>query len=149
MILTSPSFENNAAIPRKFTCDGGGINPEFQIQNVPESAESLALVIHDPDAPIVGGFAHWVVWNIDPRTMVIKEESAPPGAVEGLNDARRTGYAPPCPPANHGIHRYHFKLYALDTMLDLPEEVMVSGLKAGMVGHILAETELVGTYKRE
>lgn len=149
MILTSPSFEHNAALPRKFTCDGGGINPEFQIQNVPENAESLALVIHDPDAPIVGGFIHWVVWNIDPQTTFIKEESAPPGAVEGLNDARRAGYAPPCPPPDHGIHRYHFKLYALDTMLDLPEEIMISGLEAGMAGHILAETELVGTYKRE
>jgi hypothetical protein len=148
MLLTSPSFENNAPIPRKFTRDGGGINPELQIQYVPENAKSLALVIHDPDAPIKGGFTHWVIWNIDPRTALIKEESAPPGAVEGLNDARRAGYAPPSPPPGHGVHHYHFKLYALDTVLDLPEGTMLAGLSAAIAGHILAEAELVGTYER-
>jgi Raf kinase inhibitor-like YbhB/YbcL family protein len=149
MILTSPSFEHDSSIPRKFTCDGGGINPEFQVQYVPENAKSLALIVHDPDAPIAGGFTHWVVWNIDPRTTLIKEESTPPGAGEGLNGARRAGYAPPCPPPGHGLHHYHFKLYALDTMLDLAEDTMAPGLEAGMKGHVLAETELVGTYKRE
>jgi Raf kinase inhibitor-like YbhB/YbcL family protein len=148
MILTSPSFEDGAPIPQKFTCDGGGINPEFQIQNVPESAKSLALIIHDPDAPISGGFFHWVVWNIGPQTTLIKEESAPPGATEGLNGARRAGYAAPCPPPGHGVHHYHIKLYALDTMLDLPGTTAAFGLAAAMAGHVLAETELVGTYER-
>ena len=141
MILTSPSFKNdNAPIPRKFTCDGGGINPEFQIQNVPAGAKSLALIVHDPDAPvagrpgraslaslshrrsgpIAGGFFHWALWNIGPQTTLIKEESAPPGAAEGLNGAGKPGYTPPCPPTGHGIHHYHFKLYALDMALDLP-----------------------------
>jgi Raf kinase inhibitor-like YbhB/YbcL family protein len=149
MILTSPSFENDAAIPRKFTCDGGGINPEFQIQNVPENAKSLALIVHDPDAPLEGGFFHWVVWNIGPRTTVIKEESAPPGAVEGSNDARNVGYTPPCPPPGHGTHHYHFKLYAVDAMFDLPTGTMATDLLATMKGHILTETELVGTYERK
>ena len=148
MLITSPSFENNAPIPRKFTCDGGGINPEFQIQNVPEGAKSLALILHDPDAPIKGGFFHWVVWNIDPETVLIKEESVPPGASEGLNGARRSGYAAPCPPPGHGVHHYHFQLYALDAMLDLPGATSVSGLVAAMAGHILAEADLVGTYER-
>lgn len=149
MLITSPSFENNAPIPRKFTCDGGGINPEFQIQNVPEGAKGLALVLHDPDAPIKGGFFHWVVWNIDPETVLIKEESVPPGAVEGLNSAGRPGYAAPCPPPGHGVHHYHFRLYALDTVLDFPAATSVSGLVAAMAGHILAETDLVGTYERK
>ena len=149
MLLTSPSFKDGVAIPKKFTCDGGGINPEFQVQNVPENAKSLALITHDPDAPIAGGFTHWVVWNIDPRTTLIKEESAPPGAVEGLNGAGRAGYTPPCPPHGHGIHHYHFRLYALDTMLNLPEETIAGGLVMAMAGHILAETELVGTYERK
>jgi len=147
MILTSPSFEHNAPIPRKFTCDGGGINPELQIQNVPEDAKSLVLIVHDPDAPIAGGFTHWVVWNIDPRTTLIKEESAPPGAVEGSNGAKRVGYAPPCPPHGHGVHHYHFKLYALDTKLDLPKGTIIDGA-TGMTEHVLAETELIGTYER-
>jgi Raf kinase inhibitor-like YbhB/YbcL family protein len=144
----SPSFENGAVIPRKFTCDGGGINPEFQIQNVPENAKSLALIVHDPDAPRMGGFFHWVVWNIGPGITLIKEESAPPGAAEGLNDAQRVGYVPPCPPSGHGIHHYHFRLYALDMMLDLPTKTMATDLIATMKGHVLAETELVGAYER-
>src|SRR5271157_1153410 len=106
MLLTSPSFEQGTAIPRKFTCDGGGINPELQIQNVPENTRSLTLILHDPDAPIPGGFTHWVVWNIDPKTVLIKEESVPPGAREGLNGARRESYAAPCPPPGHGVHNY-------------------------------------------
>ncbi|MGB7957218.1 MAG: YbhB/YbcL family Raf kinase inhibitor-like protein [Minisyncoccia bacterium] len=158
MILTSPSFQNNAPIPRKFTCDGGGINPEFQIQNVPAEAKSLALILHDPDAPregragraspIAGGFFHWVLWNISPQTTLIKEESAPPGAAEGLNGAGKPGYAPPCPPPGHGVHHYRFKLYALDVALDLPTDTMATDLAAAIAGHILSETELVGTYER-
>ncbi len=149
MILASPSFEHDAAIPRKFTCDGGGINPEFQIQNVPAGAESLAMIVHDPDAPLKGGFFHWAVWNIDPRTTLIKEESVPPGAAEGLNGAGRPGYASPCPPSGHGTHHYHFKLYALDAMLGLPDTTTATDLLAAMAGHVLAETELIGTYERK
>lgn len=148
MILTSPSFENNALIPRKFTCDGGGINPEFQIQNVPAGARSLAFVVHDPDAPLKGGFFHWVLWNINPQTTLIKEESVPPGATEGLNGARRTGYASPCPPPRHGVHHYHFKLYALDAAFNLSLGTTATDLAAAMASHILAETELIGTYER-
>ena len=83
MILTSSSFEHNSFIPKKFSAEGGNINPELTIQNVPEEAKSLALILHDPDAPVPGGFTHWVVCNIDSRTTVIKQESVPPGGVEG------------------------------------------------------------------
>jgi hypothetical protein len=147
MLITSPSFENNAVIPKKFTCDGGDMNPELEIHNVPENARSLALVLHDPDSPGAGGFAHWLVWNIDPGTTFIKEESVPPGAIEGTNDFREVKYRGPCP--SHGAHHYHFKLYALDVMLGLTEKTGLHELNAAMVGHVLAETELIGMYERK
>jgi len=149
MLITSPSFKNNAPVPKKFTCDGGNINPELQIQNVPEGTASLALIMHDPDAPRPGGFTHWLVWNIDPGTTLIKEESVPPGAVEGLNGAHATRYAGPCPPHGHGVHHYHFKLYALDTSLSLSAMAELADLETAITGHILAEAELVGTYERK
>lgn len=148
MLITSPSFEDNAAIPKKFTRDGGGINPELHIQNVPDGAKSLALILHDPDAPIPGGFTHWVVWNIVPGTEVIKQESIPPGASEGWHGAKQPGYTPPSPPPGHGVHHYHFYLYALDTTLDLPNSTGKAELEAAMKGHIIEQAELVGLYER-
>ena len=149
MLLTSPSFENNAAIPRKFSCEGGDINPELQIQNVPEGTESLALILHDPDAPMPGGYTHWVVWNINPATTVIKEESVPPGAMEGMNSGSKVGYVGPCPPPGHGAHHYQFRLYALDTNLDLPETTKAADLEAEIERHLIEPTELVGLYERK
>jgi Raf kinase inhibitor-like YbhB/YbcL family protein len=144
MIITSPSFENGGSIPNKFTCKGGDINPELLIQNVPLEAQSLALVLHDPDAPMEGGFTHWVVWNIDPRTTVIKEESTPPGSTEGNNGMDKIGYMGPCPPS--GTHHYYFYLYALDDRIDLPEGSNVKELEKVVVKHLVAKTELMGTY---
>jgi Raf kinase inhibitor-like YbhB/YbcL family protein len=148
MLITSPSFENNGTIPKKFTCDGGGINPELNIQNVPDGAKSLALILHDPDAPVPGGFTHWVVWNIAATTTVIKQESVPPGASEGWNGAKRPGYTAPCPPLGHGVHHYHFYLYALDTTLDLASSTGKAELEAAMKGHTIGQAELVGLYER-
>lgn len=148
MLLISPSFEDNSAIPKKFTCDGGGINPELRIENVPAEAESLALVLHDPDAPLPGGFTHWVLWNISPATTLIKEESTPPGAMEGMN-SRSAGYVGPCPPPGHGIHHYGFSLYALDTTLDLPVASGKAELVKAMKGHIIETAELTGLYERK
>ena len=131
-------------IPKKFSADGGNINPELQIQNVPPRARSLALIMHDPDAPLPGGFTHWVVWNIGPGTMVIKQESVPPGANEGMN-TRSHGYIGPRPPS--GTHHYEFRLYAVDAVLELPEGTTGKAeLEAAMKGHILEEAELVGLY---
>ncbi len=145
MLIASPSFNNNDSIPKKFTCDGGNINPELHIQNVPEDAKSLALIMHDPDAPMPGSFTHWVVWNIAPATTVIKQENIPPGASEGWN-SRAAGYTGPCPPS--GTHRYFFKLYALDATLSLPSSTTKSGLESAMSGHIISQTELIGLYNR-
>jgi len=146
MILTSPSFEDDAFIPKKFTCDGGNINPELHIQNAPDGAKSLALIMHDPDAPMPGGFTHWVVWNILPGATIIKQESIPPGGVEGLNSAKKEGYVGPCPPS--GTHHYEFMLYALDAMLNIAGTSGKAELEVAMQKHIIAETKLTGLFKR-
>ncbi len=147
MILTSPSFEDQGAIPKKFTCDGGDINPELQIQNVPPDARSLALILHDHDAPLPGGFTHWIAWNISPLAAFIKEESAPPGALEGTNSAGKEGYIGPCPPS--GAHRYEFRLYALDVELPLAAAADRSAFEAAIAGHVLEEASLTGIYARQ
>ena len=148
MLLISPSFENGKLIPKKFTCDGGSINPELRIENVPGGAKSLALILHDPDAPIPGGFTHWVIWNIDPAVPLIKEESVPPGAEEGLNGSGEVGYMGPCPPPGHGMHHYQFRLYALDSPLELPASTKATDLEAEIEKHLIESTELVGLYQR-
>jgi len=147
MLIISPSFEDGGFIPKKFSGDGGDLNPELQIQNIPSGTKSLALILHDPDAPMPGGFYHWIVWNIDPRTMLIKEESVPPGAVEGANSAGIVGYVGPKPPPGE-THHYHFKLYALDDELHLVEGGTVDELMVNMEGHIIADAELIGLYTR-
>lgn len=145
MLLISSSFENNLSIPSKFTCDGGNINPELQIQNTPEDAKSLALIMDDPDAPI-GTFTHWLAWNIDPKTEIIKQESKPPGSVEGKNSSGSFGYMGPCPPS--GEHHYHFKLYALNSMLNISADSSKQVLEQEIQKYLITETELIGLYKR-
>ena len=146
MLLTSSAFEQNAYIPKKFSCEGWNINPELLIQGVPQEAKSLALIMDDPDAPR-GTFTHWLVWKIDPTTTVIKEESVPPGSIEGANDAGKIGYIGPCPPPG-APHRYFFKLYALDVLLDLKSGASKTELEAALRSHSEAQTELVGLYAR-
>ena len=166
MIITSPSFQNNGYIPQKFTCEGENISPELRVQNVPENAKSLALIIDDPDAP-AGTFTHWTVWNIDPKITAIKENSVPPGlpadlsaevlttteasikagAVEGRTDFGKTGYGGPCPPSGKP-HRYFFKLYALAAMLNLKAGADKAELEAEIQKHLIAKAELVGLYHR-
>jgi Raf kinase inhibitor-like YbhB/YbcL family protein len=147
MIITSPSFEGGEPIPRKFTCDGYDINPELQIQNAPEEAKSLALIVDDPDAPDGTG-THWTIWNIRPDASFLKEESVAPGSVEGMTSAGRTGFHGPCPPPG-AAHRYFFRLYALDTMLELKEGASREELETLIQRHLIAEAELMGTYGRE
>ncbi len=148
MLLTSPSFNHNEKIPPKFTCDGGNINPELHIQNVPPEAKSLALIVDDPDAVGDRTFTHWLIWNIDPKTEVIKQESVPPGSSEGQNGAGKVGYIGPCPPDGKP-HRYFFKLYALDIVALMIEETPNNEMLEKMIGsHVIEKTEFIGIYER-
>jgi hypothetical protein len=122
------------------------VNPPLMVENIPPKAKSLALIVDDPDAPR-GTWVHWVVWNADPGTREIKEQSIPTGAIQGMNDFGNRGYGGPCPPS--GTHRYFFKLYALDTALTLGPNATKAALEAAMKGHILAEAELIGLYERK
>ncbi len=144
--LTSPAFKHNGLIPSKYTCDGSDINPSLTIAGAPPGAKSLALIVDDPDAP-AGTWVHWVIWNISPKTAEIGEDAVPSGATQGTNDFRRRGYGGPCPPS--GTHRYFFKLYALDTVLDLGGSTTKAALERAMKGHIMEQTEMVGLYKRK
>lgn len=147
MKISSPAFADSASIPSRYTCDGQNISPPLQIGQVPAEAKSLALVLHDPDAPAPGGFTHWVVWNIPPQTKEIPENALPMGAVQGRNGTGKSQWTAPCPPS--GTHRYQFTLYALDTVLNIPSSTDQPGLEKAMQGHILAQQMLVGLYQRK
>ena len=125
-----------------FTCQGDDVNPELIIEGLPDGVKTLALIVDDPDAPM-GTWVHWVVYDIPVITKI--EENSIPGK-QGGNDFGRKNYGGPCPPS--GTHRYFFKLYALDTLLDLPEGINKEDLEGVIQGHILDKTELVGLYKK-
>jgi len=142
MKLTSPAFANKAMIPKKYTCQGEDINPLLKIEGILQETVSLVLINDDPDAP-GGTWDHWIVINIAP-TQTIAENSVP--GTQGKNSWGRSDYGGPCPPS--GTHRYFFKLYALDTQLNLSEGVSKKEVEDAMKGHILEQTELIGLYKK-
>jgi len=146
MKITSPVFQNNSYLLAKYTCDGENINPPLQIEEMPTGTQSLILIVDDPDAP-GGTFLHWLVWNINPDTSVIEENSLPLGAKQGRNDFGKNNYSGPCPPS--GIHRYFFKIYALDKKLDLPEGANLNQIHQAIQDHLLDEAQLVGLYQRK
>jgi len=148
--ITSAAFTGGGMIPREHTCDGRDISPPLAWSGVPEGTKSLALICDDPDAP-VGTWVHWVLFNLPatadelpqgiPGDKVLKN-----GAIHGINDFRKFGYGGPCPPG--GTHRYYFKLYALDIELSRAPGIIKAELLKAMQGHILAEGQLMGRYKR-
>ncbi|MFZ3074136.1 MAG: YbhB/YbcL family Raf kinase inhibitor-like protein [Minisyncoccales bacterium] len=144
MELTSPLFTHNDGFPERSTCDGRDVNPPLDIAGVPRQAESLALVLRDPDAA-EGIFIHWIMWNIDPKTNRIEIDSVPAGAVLGKTTNGRIRYTGPCPPS--GTHRYIFTLYALDTKIYLNEGDTAEQLNAAMKNHILEQTDLLAKYR--
>jgi len=151
MQLTSTAFAEGASIPARHTCDDKNLSPALRWSGVPAGARSLALIADDPDAP-VGTWVHWVLYDLPPAVnelpeAVARNQYTPAGGKQGLNDFKHLGYGGPCPP--HGKpHRYFFKLYALDTLLDLKPGATKKELERAMEKHVLAEGQLMGTYQR-
>ena len=146
MKISSAAFENNSLIPSKYTCEGQERNPPLEFRDVPEDTKSLVLIVDDPDAPMKT-WIHWTIWNIDAKTTEISESSCPKGAVEGITSFGRTGYGGPCPPS--GTHRYFFKLFALDKMLDLSPNSYIRDIESAIEGHLIQKAELFGLYKKK
>jgi len=150
LVLQSPAFAPQGAIPAKYSCDGEDVSPPLEWSGAPADTKSFALIVDDPDAPI-GTFNHWILFNIPASVNQLPEgvprkDTLADGSRQGKTSWRKVGYGGPCPPS--GTHRYFFKLYALDTMLNLPAGATKEEVLQAMSGHILATGELMGTYKR-
>jgi len=148
--ITSTVFTEGSMVPQEYTCDGEDISPPLAWSGVPDGTKSLALICDDPDAPM-GTWVHWVLFNIPAHIMELPakiphEKIIQNGAKHGINDFRKFGYGGPCPPG--GTHRYYFKLYALDTEINLEAGITKAQLLKTMEGHILAEGQLMGRYSR-
>jgi Raf kinase inhibitor-like YbhB/YbcL family protein len=152
MQLTSAEIQEGAEIPSKYTSDGENASPELSWKDAPPTTKSFVLVLHDPDAPREGGFTHWVVFNIRPGVGHI-EEAVPEGeeikgvGLQAKNEGGNLGYLGPAPPS--GVHRYFFKLYALDCMLDVTSGADFRDVQAALRGHVLSQAELMGTYEKK
>ena len=151
MEITSPAFQQGAHMPKRHTREGDDLSPALEWTNAPAGTQSFALICDDPDAP-VGTWVHWVIWNIPADATALPEgipadEALADGATQGANDFREIGYGGPMPPPGKA-HRYYFKLYALDLKLDLAPGAAKKALLDAMEGHILAEAEVMGLYKR-
>lgn len=154
LILTSPSFTHQGEIPILHTCQGKDLSPALRWSGVPSEAESLVLIVDDPDAPDPQApkmtWVHWLLYNLPVNSsglaQAVQEKDLPPGTLQGLNDWKRLGYGGPCPPI--GRHRYFFKLYALDTVLKDLKKPTKPQLEQAMKWNILIETELIGTYEK-
>lgn len=150
MQITSAAFTEGGSIPGKYTCDGADVSPPLK-WTAPAGAKSYALICDDPDAP-AGTWVHWVIFNIPAGTTSL-DENVPPdrtvsgGAAQGTNDFRKIGYGGPCPPG--GTHRYFFKIYALDSPLRLDPGATKTALLKAMEGHVIAQGQLIGKYKRQ
>ena len=151
LTISSPSFINGGNIAKKFTCDGANISPQLSWNEPPEGTKTFALLVDDPDAP-VGNWSHWTMWNLPAAARGLaeglrKDAELSDGSRQGQNDFRKTGYNGPCPPPGKP-HRYYFKLYALDTKLDLKPGAAKKDVEAAMKGHILVQAEWMGRYGR-
>lgn len=149
MQLTSPAFQDTELIPTKFSCQGANCNPELQWSDVPSGTVSFVLIMDDPDVPRNlrpdGLFIHWLVWNIPATVTTIPEHSEPTGVV-GMTTSGHVGYVGPCPPDR--MHRYYFRVYALDCELSLPSSATKGDIIRAMEGHILDRAELMGRYEK-
>jgi Raf kinase inhibitor-like YbhB/YbcL family protein len=140
--ISSPVFKDHETIPKAYSCEGANVNPPLNIESIPEGTKSLAIIMDDPDAAN-GTFVHWIAWNIPPMKMI--EKNTQPG-ITGKNGAGENKYTGPCPPTR--VHRYYFKLYALNAFIDLPVTAGKETLEEAIKEHILAKAELVGYYQK-
>ena len=154
--ITSSAFASDQPISRKYTGEGQDISPPLSWENLPAGTKQIALICDDPDAPRPEPWVHWVIYAIPPDTAGLPEGvppepklQNPSGAMQGRNTFGKIGYGGPMPPPSHGVHHYHFKLYALSKPLALQPGVEKSALLAAMQGVILAQGELIGTYERK
>ncbi len=143
-------FESNEIIPKDFTCNGINYSPPLSWSNIPANTKSLALICDDPDAP-AGTWTHWIIFNMPPLSKGLNQGVLPISEIahetkQGINDFKKIGYGGPCPP--NGTHRYFFRLYALNTKLNLESGITKNKLLTAMKGHIISEAELVGKYKK-
>lgn len=145
MQLTSPVFSDGSPIPSKFTCEGQNINPPLQILGTPIEARSLCLLVEDPDS-VSGNFTHWILYDFDPKTSLIRENWIPEICRQGKNNFGQFAYGGPCPA--QGNHRYIFNIYALDKKIDEPIEA-ATRLQSLIAGHVLASAQLTGTYQKQ
>lgn len=143
MQVVSPVFKEGMAIPIQYSCKGQNVSPPLNFVSVPQKAKSLALIMHDPDAPS-GDYVHWTAWDIPADTGTIAANSLPVGAIQGINSAGQNKYMGPCP--SSGTHRYMFELYALDASLGLPAETERDDLLKAIEGHVLEKFALTGTF---
>jgi Raf kinase inhibitor-like YbhB/YbcL family protein len=141
--VSCAAFNENEFIPPRYTCDGKDVNPALNLDHIPKESQSLAIIVDDPDAP-GGTWVHWVIWNI-PVTHHLKEGHRT--GTQGVNDFNKQNYRGPCPPK--GTHRYFFKGYALDCILEIPAGSNKADLEKAMAGHILGFGELIGLYKKQ
>jgi Raf kinase inhibitor-like YbhB/YbcL family protein len=150
MKIISTAFQNNQKIPIKYTCEGEGLNPPFQINNVPDGTKSLAVLAWDPDVPLGAGtdgnWDHWVVFNMEPVDTIIQEGVEPQG-VHGITTSKTHKYVPPCPPDRE--HRYYFEAYALDNILELSDNATRADVENAMEGHIIEKAQIMGRYCKQ
>ncbi|ABW02744.1 YbhB/YbcL family Raf kinase inhibitor-like protein [Caldivirga maquilingensis] len=152
MRIESPAFRNEDTIPVKYTCDGDDVSPALRWFDPPPNVKGFVLIMEDPDAPM-GTFTHWILYNIPPSLSELPENIPKRPEVQGIgmqgvNDFGRIGYGGPCPPKTHPPHRYYFRLYALDSMLNLKPGAGLSEVKRAMNGHVIAEAYVMGRYGR-
>ena len=143
LTVKSTAFANNNYIPLKYTCDGPSVNPALVIEDIPKNSKSLVVIMDDTDSPN-GEFTHWLMWNIPPKKYIV-ENSAP--GIQGVNSNQQNKYYGPCPP--NGTHKYNFKVYALDVIIDLPKTADKKALVTAIEGHVLSKGVLIGSYYRQ
>jgi Raf kinase inhibitor-like YbhB/YbcL family protein len=151
MRLLSSAIQDGKPIPRRFTCEGENISPEFYWEDAPLETKSFVLILHDPDVPRADGFTHWILYDIPPNITRIPEgvpqaATVPNSGLQGKNDSGKLGYTGPCPPS--GRHRYFARLYALRKPLGLPPGASHSEIRAALEGKVIEEIELMGTFAK-